>query len=496
MRRFLTVLLLAASPLAIFAQSEEGYDDFRAEMMKRFNSSRNEMHKDYEDFRSKAMKKYIDFVRNAWNTFEGNEPEPAPEEPPVPPVTIPDEEKVLPIDDEPVKISVVIEPVKVEPQPQPYQPIEPLPVKVEKRVKFSFFGTPVAVRFDLKDRVALRALDENAIADALERMSAPSHDNMIVDCLELRERLCLSDWAYINMLDALSKEIYGSDANSATLLMAYLYMSSGYKMRLAKDGSRLYMLYASRHYVYEQPFFLIDEVRYYGMETLPHSLNICDAAFDNEAPLSLIVAGAQQLAFAPAQKHAFAAVDYPGFGVEVTVNKNMLDFYSTVPTSMIGENMYTRWAMYANTPMDPGVAAELYPAIESAIEGMSEVEAVNRILNLVQTGFEYKRDDEVWGGDRVFFPDEALFYSVNDCDDRSVLFSRLVRDILGLDAVLVFVPGHVLVGVEFKGDVKGGYVTVGNRKFTLCEPTCINGAPVGWNDIKEGVSVNLYLLER
>ena len=85
MRRFLTALLLLASPLVIFAQSEEGYDDFRAEMMKRFKSSRNEMHKNYEDFRSEAMKKYIDFVRNAWSTFEGHEPEPAPEEPPVPP---------------------------------------------------------------------------------------------------------------------------------------------------------------------------------------------------------------------------------------------------------------------------------------------------------------------------------------------------------------------------------------------------------------------------
>ena len=52
MRRFLTVLLLAVAPLAIFAQSEEGYDDFRTEMMKRFNSSRNEMHRNYEDFRS------------------------------------------------------------------------------------------------------------------------------------------------------------------------------------------------------------------------------------------------------------------------------------------------------------------------------------------------------------------------------------------------------------------------------------------------------------
>ena len=151
--------------------------------------------------------------------------------------------------------------------------------------------------------------------------------------------------------------------------------------------------------------------------------------------------------------------------------------------------------MYANAPTDPRVVEELYPQLDAMLDGMSELEAANRILNLVQTGFQYKRDDEVWDGDRVFFPDEALFYSVNDCDDRSVLFSRLMRDVLGLDAVLVFVPGHVLVGIEFKGDVKGAYVMVGGRKFVLCEPTCTNGAPVGWNNIKEGADLNVYLLD-
>lgn len=475
---------------------KSSFEKFRTSMLNEYQNSRNKIMDDYREFRTKAMKEYTDFVRQAWAEFHKNAPVPVPKDEPLPPPVMPEDVKVLPIDNKPVAIKNILEPVEVLPQPHPVEPIEVSPVVDGRKVSFRFFGTCAAVRFDIEDKVRLHALDENTIADALEKMAVESHDNMIADCLEIRDRLALSDWAYINMLYALAKEIYASDENSATLLVAYLYMQSGYKMRLAMNDTRLYMLYASLHYVYEQPFFVVDDVRYYSLEQLPLSLQICEASFEKETPLSFLMASGQHFAFDPTLPHAVASVDYPDFNVEFVVNKNLLDFYCTVPTSMIGDNMYTRWAMYANTPMDTGVAEKLYPELKNKLCGFSEIEAANRILNLVQTGFEYRYDDEVWEGDRVFFPDECLFYSYNDCDDRSVLFSRLIRDVLGLDAALVFVPGHVLVAVEFKSEVNGGYIMVGDRKFTLCEPTCTNGSPVGWNNIDEGTELNVYLLER
>lgn len=502
MKRYIYLLFLLVTPFGISAQSDDrddtkkSFDEFRASMMGDFQTSRSKIFEEYNDFRTEALKGYIDFVRKAWDAFEISEPLPVPDEKPVPPVIIPEEERVLPVDDKHVGVTMVIAPVDIAPQPQPFLPVEPVPLTVEKRVTFKFFGTQADVRFDAADKVTLTALAENSIADALEKMTAKSHDNMILDCLEIRERLCLSDWAYINMLNELSRAIYGNDISSATLLMAYLYMSSGYKMRLAMNDTRLYMLYASRHYVYEQPYFVVDGVNYYCIEPLPFQLEICKASFDEETPLSLVVTDEQHFAFEPAQMHSITSVDYPDFVVDVIVNKNNLDFYGTVPSSMIGDNIYTRWAIYANTPMDTKITDKLYPELKRMLSGLSELDAANRILNLVQTGFEYRRDEELWETDRVFFPDECLYYSSNDCDDRSVLFSRLVRDVMGLDAVLVFVPGHVLVGVEFNTDVKGGHITLGDRKFTLCEPTCTNGAPVGWNNIKEGTDLNVYLLER
>jgi hypothetical protein len=138
----------------------------------------------------------------------------------------------------------------------------------------------------------------------------------------------------------------------------------------------------------------------------------------------------------------------------------------------------TRWAVYANTPLDKSIKNTLYPSLKQAVEGMSERDAVNKILNFVQTAFVYEYDDEIWGHDRAFFAAETLHYPYADCEDRSILFSRLVRDLLGLDVVLLYYPGHLATAVAFSQDVHGDYLTYKNRKYIVCDPTYI-GAPLG-----------------
>ena len=146
---------------------------------------------------------------------------------------------------------------------------------------------------------------------------------------------------------------------------------------------------------------------------------------------------------------------------------------------MVGDNFVTRWAMYANTPLDDNVKAQIYPALKSAVSGCGQLEAVNKLLNFVQTGFEYEYDDKVWGGDRAFFAEESLHYPYCDCEDRSILFTHLVRDLLGLRCILIYYPGHLASAVEFaQGVAPGDYIKLGDDKFTIADATYI-GAEVG-----------------
>lgn len=455
---------------------------------------RQSIHGEFDKFRNEILEEYINFVRDPWKEFESAPPIAAPKDT-LAPVVMPDKDKNKPLKTKPLKIDTVVPPVKVLSKSKPITRIEEVVQFEEKVVNFSFFGTSAKVRFDLDNKVVLAAVDENSVANALEKMAADEFNNTILDCVDIKKQLNLSDWAYLQLVDSLAHKVFPDDSNSASLLMAYLYMSSGYKMRLASYENHLYMLYASEHIIYEQNSYVIDGFRYYGIEELPSRLRICRASFESELPLSLLISGGQEFAYKPTDVRHITSEKYPEFSIDVVVNKNLLDFYSTYPTSMVGDNMLTRWAMYANTPFDDSVSREIYPFMKEKIAGLSELEAAEYILNFVQTGFEYEYDDTVWGEDRVFFPDECLYYEYNDCDDRSVLFSRLIRDLLGLDVALVVVPGHILAAVNFTEEVNGGFAELDGRKFTLCEPTCTNGAPVGWSDLDDNATLSFILLD-
>ncbi len=162
----------------------------------------------------------------------------------------------------------------------------------------------------------------------------------------------------------------------------------------------------------------------------------------------------------------------------VSVNKPLIDFYNSYPVSEINNNFMTRWALYANAPISQKLKDELYPTLRKQLSGLSQKESVERLLNWVQTAFVYEYDDKVWGYDRAFFPDETLYYPYCDCEDRSILFTRIVRDLLGLKCILVYYPGHLAAAVRFSEAVKGDFIMLQGKHYTICDPTYIN-APVG-----------------
>ncbi|MGX8713611.1 MAG: hypothetical protein ACSW8I_08030 [bacterium] len=112
------------------------------------------------------------------------------------------------------------------------------------------------------------------------------------------------------------------------------------------------------------------------------------------------------------------------------------------------------------------------------LEGKSGLAKAEMLLNWVQTAFEYKTDEEQFGGERSLFADESLYYPYCDCEDRSILYSILVRDLMGLDVVLLHFPGHLATAVKFTTNVEGDYLELEDGKYIVCDPTYI-GAPVG-----------------
>jgi hypothetical protein len=239
------------------------------------------------------------------------------------------------------------------------------------------------------------------------------------------------------------------------------------------DETNLYMLVASQYDIFNKRYYVLDGTKFYNVNADKRvQMQITKANYGKEKSLSLQIKQLPQIGSDPTPKRTLTSKK--GVTSSVCVNKNMIDFFNVYPQACISGSPSTRWAAYANTPMEKSVKDMLYPPLKKTINGMSEKEAVGIILNWVQTAFDYGYDDKIWGGDRAFFAQETLYYPYSDCEDRAILFSRLIRDLVGLDVVLLYYPGHLAAAVAFNDDVNGDYLTYKSRKFVVCDPTYIN----------------------
>lgn len=472
MARFKSFLLISLLfGLSMFTSSAQT-DDFYAQYEKFSKHAKAE----YEDYRAQCNAEYVKLLERAWKEYKVLPSIPRPKDEVVPPTIMPRQDKNKKQAKE-ILIENVVSPILSLPQPKPISPIYENDKVEEKNFSFSYMGTTCEVRLPKDLNIRMSGCESCMIATIWKQLATNAMDNTIRDFLALRLKMQLCDWAYLNLIDTFAKAFCGH-GNEAVIMAAFIYSQSGYKMRLGRDCEKLYLLYGSKHGIYEKGYIVIEGINYYPLDDKVERMEISDFSFPQEQSMSLYIENAQKFTIRPSAKRKLASEQYHDVTIDSQVNLNLIQFYNTYPSSEVNGNFMTRWKMYADTPMDESVSQMLYPDIKNKIEGLSDVQAVNQILNWVQTAFQYEYDDKVWGHDRAFFAEETLYYPYCDCEDRAILFTRLVRDLLGLKCILVYYPGHLASAVCLKQQVNGDYISLDGDVYTICDPTYI-GAPVG-----------------
>lgn len=434
----------------------------------------------FNDYRQNLNAEYVRLTREKWRDFNSYRGLDLPDKDakPVSPISMSDEEAKRDRRDNRIEINGMVTPIGNGPQPQPIAPVQEVPDSNPQLFSFSYLATKLYVRLPREGVRKLSGVDEVAVANAWEALCDNRFNNTIIDCIKLRSSRQLCDWAYLMMIKALADACCGRNSNEATLLMAFIYSQSGYKIRLGQCKGKLELLYASLHNVYGVPFFECDGDKFFAVSKISGSIKISGAKYPKERALSLWVNQVPNIEYLATPARELVAKRYPEMAIHVSANKNLLSFFDSYPTSEVGGNFMTRWAMYADTPICKETRAELYAQLKRLLSGYSRLEAVERLLNWVQTAFVYEYDDKVWGCDRAFFSEETLFYPYCDCEDRAILFTRLVRDLLGLRCILIYYPGHLASAVNFSETVNGDYIDVNGDRYVVCDPTYI-GASVG-----------------
>lgn len=449
--------------------SAQTFEEYKKQVGQKFETYKAEEWRKFKEYRDKVNAEFAEYMRQAWTKREAEPAIPVPDvpKPPKPVVKDPNRQPVY----EPLPFDGVLPAPKVVPVPQP---VSPLPdVVVPKRrptFSFQFYGTPCRVSLSEEHRFKLNGTDENSVADAWTFLSSDTYFPVFVECVKLRADLQLCDWGYVRLLEEMSKAFFPAEQrNEARLLQMYLLTQSGYKVRIARTGEQLVLLLPSKDEIYEYSYLNLNGEKYYVIDPSlrQRSFHVFERKFPEEQLFSLQIPFHPLLATDPSEPRRLTSRRYPELSVEVTVNRNLIAFYKDYPQS-------NAWDAYVRASLDEEVKEELYPVLRKAIAGKSKADAANVLINFVQTAFEYQTDQEQFGGERSLFPDETLYYPYSDCEDRAILYSVLVRELLGLDVVLLHYPNHLATAVCFGEDVPGDYFAIEGRRYVVCDPTYIN----------------------
>ena len=470
----LTIVSLCLGAFA-FGQVDDEWDAFLKQSNSEFEQFKTKADQDYENFRKQINEEYSRFMAQHWGSADALPAMDIPwkPEPPKPVVADPEARPqstpipyTPPIQPKPIVRPEPVAPIK--PQSKPVTPTQP--AKPQRQVRM--FGTDFGFTIDNAHQIKLKDLSEKSVADLWGEICDLYFDNILAECLQHRDQRKMCDWAYFLLTQNVAEACCGGHTNESVVLHMYLLTQSGFKVRIARASDKLTVLLGSDEIIFQRSFLNLEGGMFYLMDnSLKGSrFYVFDHAFPKEHSFSLAITQ-PQFSVTKTNQRTVKSRRYADASATVATNKNLIDFYNTYPLS-------SQWQYYSAASLSEQVKSSLYPVLRKAIQGKSEIDAANILINFVQTGFEYATDDDQFGYERPLFPDETFFYPYSDCEDRSILFANLVRELMGLEVVLLHYPGHLATAVHFNDNVLGDYLMVDGKKYIVSDPTYI-GACIG-----------------
>lgn len=364
-----------------------------------------------------------------------------------------------------------------EPAAEPRLPVSSTPTSPlyrgeSGRSKIVYSGLAFYLNNSLNRKCSLNGLNENAIADAYEALCNSDYKPLLADCVQIRKDLRLNDWGVFTLVRQVA-DTYCGTANESIVMQQFLLNEMGYKARMARKATedKMMLFVATDCSIYAHPYITLNGQNYYNLSGNNEQCQFYMCQKDSPKAKNSV---GMQLKEAPLFPGTVVSSTHQAKGsaarVTVDVPKALMDFYKDYPQC--------DYSVYFNAPVNAAMENRILSSLAPLVQGRNEADAANILINFVQTAFQYQTDGQQFGYEKPFFVEELFYYPYSDCEDRAMLFSYLVRKLLGLDVVLLDYSEHIATAVRFNGNVSGDYLMVNGRKYIVCDPTYI-GASIG-----------------
>lgn len=153
------------------------------------------------------------------------------------------------------------------------------------------------------------------------------------------------------------------------------------------------------------------------------------------------------------------------------VNANLRDILYKYPRMNVDDVF--------NCTLQQDLRDTIVAQLKQQLDGKKQKEAVNTLLSFIQNAFPYQTDEELHGFEKPYFLEEMFLQPASDCEDRSILYSYLLKEVLGVPNVIIGYGDHVAVAVHLDNSaVRGAKIEVDGNDYYISDPT-YTGARTG-----------------
>ncbi len=337
----------------------------------------------------------------------------------------------------------------------------------------SFFGHHISaispIRVELPD---LSRPSNKKLAAAWKALAEVDHKPLMTHIEQSRRQLGLGDWGtylYVNYL--LEKHI-AEDKQKKSYLW-FLLSKLGYDVKVAYGKHDIHLMLASKQTLYGKTYLNISGKTYYLVHATQHQGSLFSYAGKYDQNNRSFEINFKQVLSSSTQTQSRDIVFSEGHSntkISLTYDAGFSHILNAYPQIELG--------YYFSAKPNPTMVASLRKQLQPRIQALSEREAIDYLLRMIQTGFTYALDQEQFGEENYLLAEESLLYQANDCEDRSILLAWLIKDLLKLDVVGLDFPGHIAVAVAIEAQENDWLIAQKGKRYVIADPTYI-GATTG-----------------
>jgi hypothetical protein len=336
-----------------------------------------------------------------------------------------------------------------------------------------FYTEDISIQFENSILLEQEAkANETSIHNFYQSLEKLPFRPLLLQLTRYKKKLNLNSYLYSELVQEAVRNIYGNQSNNyRTLIHWYILSKSGYDARLTHAGPNIYLYAYTKDEVYNVQIIKLENKEFVNLSDLKNTdKNVKNNSYyvvefvpnRHGKPISFRLNKLPKFQSRPLERQLVFAHRNQLYRFDITMDENLIDLMRSYP--LINHDYYIE------TPLSNALKESLVPKLKQLVEKKGTIEAVQFLLSLTRTAFDYKSDKDNFGKNKPMIPDEVLFYSASDCEDRSALFYTLVKELLDLPLIVVDYPEHLTIGISLPENI-GKPLYYQGRKYTICDPT-------------------------